>query len=138
MESTTHEYTKVEVGSSRSFGFVFAAVFLIIALFPLWKGGDVRIWAAAIAAGFAFVALLFPRILQPLNVLWFKFGMLLGRIVNPIVMLIIYVVTMVPIGLIMRGLGKDLLRMKLEPASQSYWIHREPPGPAPESMKDQF
>ena len=138
MESTAQEYTKVEVGSSRSFGFVFAAVFLIIALFPLWGGGTVRLWSLLIAVAFASIALLVPKILQPLNLLWFKFGMLLGRVVNPLVMLIIYIITIVPIGLIMRAMRKDLLRMKLEASEDSYWIERAPPGPLPESLKDQF
>lgn len=138
MDNSTREFTTVEMGSSRSFGFVFAAVFLIIGLIPLWNGGAPLIWALLLTSVFALLALFLPRTLQPLNVIWFKFGMMLGKIINPIVMLLIYLLTMIPIGLIMRALGKDLLRMKLDRDSDSYWIHRDPPGPAPDSLNDQF
>ena len=77
-----------------------------------------------------------PKLLHPLNMLWTKLGLLLGRIVTPVVMFLVYAISVVPIGLLLRLFGKDLLRLK--PADSSYWIDRSPPGPPPESLKDQF
>ena len=90
------------------------------------------------AALFLAAALLRPAILNPLNRLWLKFGLLLHRVVNPIVMALLFYGTVLPTGLVMRALGKDLLRLKRQPDADSYWIVRQPPGPAPETMKDQF
>lgn len=138
MQADRQEYSKIEVGSSRSFAVVFAVVFAIIGAYPLLRGGDPRLWALAIAGAFVVVGVVYPKALQPLNVLWFKFGMLLGRIINPLVMLIIYVVTVVPIGIILRLVGKDLLSLKIDDSTSSYWIVRAPPGPEPKSLEDQF
>lgn len=132
------EYSSVEVGSNRSFGVVFAVVFAIIGTYPLLAGDPVRIWSLGVAGGFGLVTLVAPQVLRPLNSLWFKFGMLLGRIINPIVMFLIYVITILPIGLIMQALGKDLLRRRLEPEATSYWLERAPAGPEPDSLKEQF
>ncbi|MEQ9449983.1 MAG: SxtJ family membrane protein [Pseudomonadales bacterium] len=132
-----HE-TEIEVGSSRSFGMVFAAVFAIIAAWPLLSGGDIRWWSAAIAIVFLGLGLFLPGVLDPLNRVWFKFGMLLARIVNPIVMFVIYVISVLPIGAILRLSGKDLLRLRFEPDSQSYWIERDPPGPERPSLEEVF
>lgn len=134
----SQEHGSVEVGSSRSFGIVFFVVFLIIGLFPLISGSPLRIWSLGIAGSFLVIALLIPSILSPLNKLWFRFGMLLAKIVNPIVMFIIYVTTVLPIGLLLRASGKDLLSKKLDPDMPSYWRERAPPGPEPESLIDQF
>lgn len=134
----TKDHSEVEVGSNRSFGIVFFVVFLIIGLWPLISDNPVRIWSLSIAGAFLAVALVAPQILAPLNRLWFKFGMLLARIINPIVMLIIYVVTILPIGFLLRLGGKDLLRQKMDTDADSYWILRAPPGPEPESLTDQF
>ncbi|XOV81722.1 MAG: SxtJ family membrane protein [bacterium] len=134
----TQEHLEVEIGSTRSFGIVFSIVFLIIGLWPLINGNDLRIWSLGIAGTFLAVAFFAPQILAPLNRLWFKFGMLLARIINPIVMFIIYVITILPIGILLRLSGKDLLRQKMDDTTTSYWISREPPGPAPESLTDQF
>lgn len=126
----------VEVGSERSFGIVFALVFTIIGLWPLWSGsGSVRLVPLLIAGvilGIAFVA---PHLLRTPNRLWFKFGMLLGAIVAPIVMALVFVTTFVPIGLVMRLLGKDLLSLRQDRDAESYWIKREE---QPRSMKYQF
>lgn len=138
MSSDLQAHSKVEVGSDRSFGLVFFVVFLLIGLYPLAVGGAVRLWSLIVAGVFLFFAFFFSWVLRPLNVLWFRFGMLLARIVNPIVMFVIYALTIVPFGLGARLLGKDLLRKKLEPEKESYWIEREPPGPKPESLKNQF
>ena len=139
----THETSahndEIKMGSERSFGIVFGVVFLIIALLPLWKGADIRLWALAVGAVFGVLAFIYPSILRPLNILWFKFGLLLGKIMTPIVMGILFFGTFLPMGLIVRGLmKKDLLRLKLEPDSDSYWIKRDPPGPDPSTMKQQF
>jgi hypothetical protein len=140
--SSTHESltekTTVAVGSDRSFGVVFAVVFAIVAVFPLWSGGAVRIWALGAGAAFLAAALAVPRALRPLNLLWFRFGLLLHRIVSPLVMGLLFFVTVTPVGLLMRASGKDPMRLKRDPAAASYWIPRQPPGPAPGSMKNQF
>ena len=79
-----------------------------------------------------------PRLLQPLNRLWFKLGLLLHHVVNPVIMALMFYGAMLPMALLLRWLGKDLLRLKREPEAQSYWIAREPPAPAPGSMSKQF
>ncbi len=132
-----HE-TEIEAGSNRSFGVVFAVVFAIIAAWPLLGGGDIRWWSAAIAGIFLGLGLFLPNVLAPLNRVWFKFGMLLARIVNPVVMFVIYVVSVLPIGVILRVSGKDLLRLRMEPEASSYWIERAPPGPERPSLEDIF
>ena len=138
----THErlsHTEHIQGSSdRGFGIVFACVFTIIGLWPLFSDGTVRIWSLAIAAGFLVVALARPGLLASLNRLWMRFGLLLSKVVNPVIMALLYYVTVTPMGLLMRALGKDLLRLRFEPGAKSYWIERRPPGPDPESMVNQF
>ncbi|CAA7622694.1 conserved membrane hypothetical protein [Magnetospirillum sp. LM-5] len=138
----THEsltaVTEVKIGSERSFGLVFAVLFAIIALWPLKDGGDIRLWALGAAAAFLVAALAAPQLLKPLNFLWFKFGMLLHHIVTPLVMGLLFFLTVTPVGLLMRATGKDPMRLKRDPAAASYWIERAPPGPAPETMKNQF
>lgn len=130
--------TEVKMGSERSFGIVFAIVFLLIALFPLLGDGGVRLWSAGVAAVFGGLAFLAPELLAPLNTLWFKFGMLLSKIMSPIVMGILFFVTVTPTGLIMRARGKDLLRQKLDPDAETYWIEVDPEQAALTSMKKQF
>lgn len=124
--------------SNRSFGLVFAVVFAIVALLPLLGGGPPRMWSLGIAAVFAVLAFALPRVLAPLNRLWLKFGLLLHRIVNPVVLGIMFFLVVTPTGLLMRLFGKDPLRLKREPSAASYWIERTPPGPKPESLGDQF
>ena len=128
----------VVAGSERGFGLVFAAVFAIIACVPLLAGGGVLLWALAVSGLFTVLALLAPRVLTPFNRLWFRFGMLLGAVVSPIVLGIIFFATVTPIGLLMRALGKDPLRLGRDPQAESYWLHREPPGPPPASLERQF
>ena len=132
------EYSKIEAGSNRSFGIVFAVIFSLIAAYPLLYDEPIYLWAAGIAAAFLVVAILFPKLLTPLNRLWFKFSLLLAMIINPLVMLVIFVVTVVPIGLLLKLFGKDVLGLKLDGAASSYWINRDPPGPPPSSYEDQF
>jgi hypothetical protein len=128
----------VKTSSERVFGFVFAAVFLIIGLLPLLHGNMVRLWSLGVAAVFLALALAVPKTLAPLNRLWMKFGMLLHAVVNPVVMAFLFFSTVTPIALILRALGKDPLHLKFDPAAKTYWIDRTPPGPAPDTMPRQF
>ena len=128
-------HVSTEQSSEKSFGVVFSIVFLIVALYPLITSEGLRIWALVVSIIFFLLAFLAPKILVLPNKLWFKFGLLIGSIVAPIVMTLVYFVTVLPTGLIMRLLGKDLLKQKLDKNAKSYWIERkEPMG----SMKNQF
>ena len=128
-------HVSTEQSSEKSFGVVFSIVFLIVALYPLITSESLRIWALVVSIIFFLLAFLAPKILVLPNKLWFKFGLLVGSIVAPIVMTLIYFVTVLPTGLIMRLLGKDLLKQKLDKNAKSYWVKRsEPMG----SMKNQF
>ena len=138
MHERTDSNEEIEVGTERGFAVVFAVVFAVIAAWPLMDGASPRWWALAAATFFLAAGFLFPVVLKPLNVLWFKFAMLLYKVVNPITMAMLFVTTIIPIGLIMRGLGKDPLRLKRQPEARTYWIERSPHGPEPESMKNQF
>jgi len=141
-EPQTHESFErdqpVKGSSDRSFGIVFAVVFGIVGFWPLIGGAAPRLWSLIVAAAFLGVAVVCPRLLAPLNRLWLKFGLLLHKVTNPIIMGLVFFLAVVPTALIMKLLGKDPLRRKLDKQAQSYWISREPPGPPPESMKNQF
>jgi hypothetical protein len=130
----------VEGSSDRSFGLVIAAVFLLIALGPLrhGHGHTPRWWAVAVAGVLALVALVKPRLLSGLNRLWIKLGILLGKVVSPIALGILFYGVLTPLAVVIRLTGKDPLRLKLDPAKDSYWIVRKPPGPPPDSMTNQF
>ena len=141
---STHERLasehEVKLGSDRAFGLVFAGFFTIVGGVKLWAGHSMAwsgAWFAA-AAAMLLVALVVPRILRPLNILWFRFGLLLHRVVSPLVMGLMFYVAVTPVGLIMRLLGKRPLNLAFEPAAESYWIERRPPGPPPASMTNQF
>jgi len=142
MANQTHEsYSRQEdtvLGSDRSFGLVMAAALSLLALINFWRVGHAWPWTGASAAAFFVSACLFPAALRPLNWIWFQFGLLLHKVVNPIVMALVFFGTVLPTGLIMRALGKNPLRLEWQRDANSYWIERRPPGPAPESMKDQF
>lgn len=139
---STHEDAsrgaEIEIGSNASFGYVFTAVFAIVALWPLWDGAPPRYWSFGVAAVILAVTLVRPALLAPLNRIWFRFGLLLAKVANPIVMGLVFYIAVTPTAYIMRLRGKDLLRLKLDKAARSYWIDREPPGPDPETMKRQF
>ncbi|HEY6298906.1 MAG TPA: SxtJ family membrane protein [Candidatus Binatus sp.] len=124
--------------SDRVFGLAFSVFWSVVALAPVIKGGPIRVWAVTLAAVFLVFGLVRPTVLGPLNQLWQRFGRLLQRLSSPIVMAILFCSTVVPFGLIMRLLNRDALRLKWERGSVTYWIPRNPPGPRPESMKDQF
>ena len=128
-------YVSTEQSSEKSFGVVFSIVFLIVALYPLITSAGLRVWALVVSITFFLLAFLAPKILVLPNKLWFKFGLLIGSIVAPVVMAFVYFFTILPTGLIMRLLGKDLLKQKLNKNAKSYWIKRsEPMG----TMKNQF
>jgi|TARA_B100000902_G_C27277061_1_gene899438 hypothetical protein len=124
----------LKVGSNKGFGIVFFTVFLIISLYPLINDDDIRLWSLLIAILFLFLGLINSRILTPLNKLWFKFGLLLGKFFSPIIMGIIFFLVVTPIGLIMRLFKKDLLNLKFN-NSKSYWIEKKGPK---SKMKNQF
>lgn len=138
----THEdfTSKVELKgpSDRSFGWVFTAFFLLVGLWPLFRGRPLRGWALALAAVILLVAVLRPSVLHPANRAWMRLGLLMGRIVNPIVTALLFYGVFTPLGLLMRARGKDPLRLRPAPDAVSYWINREPPGPKPETMSRQF
>jgi len=128
----------VKAGSDRGFGQVFAGFFVLMSGLSWWRGHTAWHWALPVAAVFLILAYTYPRALNPLNRLWLKFGLLLYKVVNPIVLGLLFFVTIAPIGLVMRMFGKDFLRLKLDRDAKSYWIERAPPGPPPQSMKNQF
>ena len=142
MEQATHErLSRGEVlapGSERAFGLVMAAVSALISLVNWWPAGTWWPWLGGAALLFLACALGYPRLLKPLNRAWFRFGLLLHAVINPIVMGVIFFVAVTPTGWIMRARGNDLLRLRRDPERDSYWVERTPPGPAPESFKDQF
>ena len=128
----------VEEPRDRAFGLVVACVCLSVALGPLRQGHAPRWWAFGVASLFALVALLKPALLATLNRLWTRLGVLLGKIVSPISLGILFYVVLTPVAIMIRLSGKDPLRLKLDPAGESYWIPRTPPGPPPDSMSNQF
>ena len=125
---------EIKISSNRSFGVVFFIVFLLIAFYPLLKGNDLRIWSLVISFIFLILGLINSKILTPLNRLWFKFGLLLGRFISPLIMGIIFFVVVTPIGIIMRLLKKDLLNLKYN-KKETYWIDKSGPK---SKMKNQF
>ena len=124
--------------SDRSFGFVFTIVFALVGLWPLLQGHELRLWALALAAAFLLAALLRPVLLSPLNRIWYRFGMLLHAIVSPVALGVIFFLGIVPMGLLMRALGRRPLNLAFDRDAQSYWVKREPPGPEAKSMSDPF
>ena len=127
--------SKIKMSSNRNFGFVFFIVFLIISLWPLQHEGQIRIWSIVISLIFLILSLMNSKLLTPLNQLWSRFGLLLGNIVAPIVMGLVFFLVVTPVGIVMRILGKDLIRKKLNKNNKSYWIKREKPIG---TMKKQF
>ena len=124
----------IKISSNRSFGIVFFIVFLIIALYPILNQENIRIWSFSISIVFLILGLINSFVLTPLNKLWFKFGILLGKVVSPLVMGLIFFFVVTPIALIMRILKKDILNLKLS-EKNSYWIEKNEPK---SKMKNQF
>jgi Saxitoxin biosynthesis operon protein SxtJ len=129
---------EVEIASERGFGLVFAGFFGAVGLWPIVHGHSPRLWACAAAILCLGLTLLWPRVLRPFNLLWFRLGLLLGAVVTPVVMGLLYVTAIVPTGIFMRYKGRDPLSLRREPDRASYWIVRDTPGPAPGTMKRQF
>jgi uncharacterized membrane protein len=141
-ESGFHESLRrdedVKGSSDRSFGLVFATLFALIAVSKLWHGNDAGYgWLAAAAAVLA-AALTVPTALAPANRLWLKIGLLLHHVVEPLVMGVLFFLVVTPMGVALRLTGKDLLRLRRDAAATTYWIDRDPPGPTPESLRNQF
>ena len=131
---------KIQLSSDRSFGLVMAGFFVIISVTPLLHNppSAVRWWALSISVVFVALAFLWTAPLAPLNRIWGKLGELLFHVVSPIMLGLLFYLTVTPVGYVLRLVGKDPLRLRRDSAAKSYWILREPPGPAPESMKNQF
>ena len=115
---------KIKISSNRSFGLLFFVVFLIVSLWPLTHEGSIRIWSVIVSAVFLILGLINSRLLTPFNVLWFKLGMILGAIISPIVMGIVFFLVVTPTGFILRIMGKDLLNKKYDKEKETYWIKR--------------
>jgi len=126
---------EIKISSNKSFGIVFFVIFLVVALWPLINEGEIRIWSIVISIIFLFLGLINSKILTPLNTLWFRFGILLGKIFSPIVMGIIYFGVITPIGILMKLIGKDILNLKQNKKSSTYWIKKEK---VISNMKNQF
>ena len=120
--------------SNRNFGIVFFIVFLLISLYPIINNEDIRIWSIIIALIFFILGIINSNLLSPLNKIWFKFGLKLGKIISPLIMGLIFFLVVTPIGLIMRLLGKDLLNLKLN-KNKTYWVEKSDPK---SKMKNQF
>ena len=124
----------IKISSNKSFGVVFFIVFLLIALYPLLSREDLRIWSLLISIGFLILGLMNSKLLTPLNKLWFKFGLILGKFISPLIMGLIFFIVVTPIGIIMRLLKKDLLLLKYN-HKKTYWIEKTGPK---SKMKNQF
>ena len=124
----------IKLPSNRNFGVVFFIVFLIIALWPLLKQNEIRIWSLIISFIFFVLGLINSKLLAPLNKLWFKFGILLGNIISPIVMGIVFFLVVTPTGLVMRIFRKDILKLKKN-SNDTYWINKDNTN---SSMRNQF
>ncbi len=124
----------LKIGSNKSFGIVFFFVFLIIAVYPIINNEDIRIWSLIISLVFLVLGILDSKLLNPLNKIWFKFGILLGKAISPLIMGLIFFFVVTPIGLIMKLFGKDLINLKFH-SKDTYWIDKNGPK---SKMKNQF
>ena len=124
----------IKISSNRSFGIVFFIFFLIISLYPILYSGNIRIWSLLISIVFLILGLLNSNLLTPVNKIWLKFGLLLSKIISPIVMGIIFFLVVTPIGFLMKLLNKDILKLKYN-KNKSYWIDKNEPK---SKMKNQF
>ena len=125
----------VKIPSNKSFGFLFFIVFLVISLWPLKSQEDLRLWALILSLIFLILGVLNSKLLTPLNKLWFRFGIILGAFMSPIIMGLVFFIVVTPTGILMRIFGKDLLRLKIRKNMNSYWISREK---IKSTMKKQF
>jgi hypothetical protein len=125
---------KIKISSNKSFGIVFFILFFLISLYPLLNNESIRIWALVISLLFLILGILNSTVLTPLNLIWFKFGIFLGKIISPLVMGIIFFLVVTPIGLILRLCGKDVLNLKKN-KKETYWINKPT---TKNDMKKQF
>ena len=128
----------LKTSSDRGFGLTLGGFCAIVAAFSIYRGGAHWPWWLAFAVLFTGVALVRAGVLAPFNRLWTKFGLLLFTVISPLVLAMVFYGCITPIGWILRLTGKDLLRLRIEPEAKSYWILREPPGPSPDTLKNQF
>ena len=128
------DHNEVKIGSNRSFGIVFSIAFLLISLYPLINGENLRLWSLIISIVFFVLGIINSNLLKPLNKLWFKFGLILGKIISPFIMGMIFFVVVTPIAILMRLLRKDLLNLKFN-KNNTYWIQKSGPK---SKMKNQF
>lgn len=142
MSSSHHEVNKSEepapTASNRSVGIVLGIAFCVIGAWPLLSVAPPRDWALAIAGTLIALALIWPRALTPVAWLWLGLGRVLHVVVSPLIMGLVYCVAVIPTGLYVRLSGKDPLRLQFDPDAASYWIERDPPGPDPKSLSQQF
>lgn len=131
-------HSETKTGSNRSFGLVMAIFFVLVGVVPLLRGGSLRPSALGVAAALTAVTWLAPQWLTPFNKIWTKLGLLLGKMVNPIVLTLLYWIAFTPMAFLLRMLGKDPLRLKWSVRDQTYWIKRELRGITPESMRREF
>ncbi len=140
MTSQSHEtlasFRKISSSSNRKFGLTIGAILCALSLVPLLHHQPVRLWLLGLGAVVFVAGALVPALLAPANQLWFRFGLLLGRITNPVVMGVLFFCVIVPFGWVLRRSGKDLLRLKHDAAAASYWIARDPA--AASSLQKQF
>ena len=125
---------KIKLPSNRNFGIVFSIVFLIIAIWPILNQNEIRIWSIIISLIFLILGLINSKFLSPLNKVWFKFGLILGSVIAPIVMGIIFFLVVTPTGLIMKALGKDILGLKRN-KNNTYWLEKDNSN---NNLKNQF
>jgi hypothetical protein len=140
MHESHEEYSRVAGPSNRSFGLTVGSILVLFAAARWFFSGGIEITAVLFAVGLGLVAaaLLRPSLLTTLNRAWMRLGYLLARVVNPVIMFVVYALVFAPIGLVMRLNGRDALNLKAAPGTRSYWIDRRPPGPPPESLPNQF
>ena len=131
--SRTHD---IKASSNKAFGWVFTVAFVVVGVWPLISGRPIRIWSLIVAAIFLVATLLAPALLALPNRLWGKLGILMNRVVSPVVLAFLFYVVVTPMGVMMRMFGKD--SMRLRGRAGSHWIKRDPPGPKPDSMSNQF
>ncbi len=138
----THErltgFEELRTSSNRGFGLVIATALVVIALLPMIRGEGVQVWSLGVSIAVLLVALFAPDRLAPFNRTWTRFGLLLHRLIGPLVLGLLFFLVFTPMALVLRALGKDPLRLRFDPGAKSYWIARAPAGPPPQSMRDQF
>jgi hypothetical protein len=139
--STHEDFSRREAlqgPSDRSFGWVFAAFFTLVAVWPVVRGRPGRPWALAMSAVFLLITATRPSLLHPANRAWMAIGGLIGKVTNPIVTALLFFFVFTPLAVVLRLMGKDPLRLRRDGEAASYWIERQPPGPKPETMSQQF